>query len=84
MAGDRKVRARVAGGTACRALLTGLILLSVVSTLGCRRTLFRDRDDRTPYARYDRLRGEAIPVYRFDEFGRRVPNLRARLVRPEP
>jgi hypothetical protein len=64
--------------------VSGLILLSVVSTVGCRRTLFRDRDDRSPYARYDRLHGAEIPVYRFDEFGRRVPNLRARLVRPEP
>lgn len=57
-----------------------LVLLGVVITTGgCRKPLFRDRDDRSPYARYDDIRGQEVEPYRFNEYGRRVPNLRGRL-----
>ncbi|MEL6795376.1 MAG: hypothetical protein AAFO89_00985 [Planctomycetota bacterium] len=46
---------------------------------GCNRTLFRESDERSPFARYDRVRAQDATPYRFNEFGRRVPNLRARL-----
>ena len=50
---------------------------------GCRKPLFRDKDDRSPYARYDSVRGQDVPPYRYNEYGRRVPNLRARLAPKE-
>jgi hypothetical protein len=57
-----------------------LALLVVGAGPGCRRVLFRADDERTPYARYDRVRQDAPPPTRVNEFGRTVPNLRARLL----
>ena len=53
--------------------------MGVCVLTGCNRTLFRESDERSPYARYDRVRAQDATPYRFNEFGRRVPNLRERL-----
>ena len=45
--------------------------------------MFRDTDERSPYSRYDEVRGQEVEPYRFNEYGRRVPNLRARLTPKE-
>ncbi|MEO1585032.1 MAG: hypothetical protein AAFR96_10745 [Planctomycetota bacterium] len=60
--------------------MMAVILAGVCVSIGCNRSLFRQNDERSPYARYDRLRSQEAAPYRFDEFGRRVPNLRARLL----
>lgn len=65
--------------TACRALMGVVALVAVCALAGCNRTLFRESDERSPYARYDRVRAQDAQPYRFNEFGRRVPNLRDRL-----
>ncbi|MEL6498932.1 MAG: hypothetical protein AAFQ31_10435 [Planctomycetota bacterium] len=57
-----------------------IFVAAVVScSVGCNRTLFRESDERSPFARYDRVRSQDATPYRFNEFGRRVPNLRERL-----
>ncbi|MEO1717926.1 MAG: hypothetical protein AAFR76_12530 [Planctomycetota bacterium] len=65
--------------TACRACIGVGALAAVLVSAGCNRTLFRESDERSPFARYDRVRAQDATPYRFNEFGRRVPNLRARL-----
>ncbi len=65
--------------TSCRARLGVVALVAVCTLAGCNRTLFRESDERSPYARYDRVRSQDAQPYRFNEFGRRVPNLRDRL-----
>lgn len=52
----------------------------VVGSVGCRRVLFRDADERSPYARYDRVRAGTVPPYVDDDRGNSVPNLRGRLL----
>ncbi|MEM9166029.1 MAG: hypothetical protein AAGB48_03285 [Planctomycetota bacterium] len=57
-----------------------VVLAGVVGSAGCQRFLFREDQDRTQFARYDRVRGDDVPTHRQDEFGKRVPNLRGRLL----
>lgn len=64
-------------------MLVGCVLAGVLASIGCRRVLFRADDDRSPYARYDRVRADDPPPYLQDEFGRRIPNLRGRLLARE-
>ena len=48
--------------------------------VGCSGTPFRDEVRvRTPYERYQTLRGQARPTTYTDSFGREKPNLRVRL-----
>ena len=61
-------------------LVVGVVVCSLG---GCRKPLFKEKDDRSPYARYDSVRGQDVPPYRYNEYGRRVPNLRARLAPKE-
>jgi hypothetical protein len=42
--------------------------------------LLSPTDERTPYDRYDAVRNQAADQYIFDEYGRRRPNLRERLM----
>ena len=60
-----------------------VVLGSALLAGGCRNPLFREGEDRSPYARYDSVRGQNVPEYRYNEYGRRVPNLRARLMPKE-
>lgn len=47
---------------------------------GCRDALFTNRDERSQFARYDAVRDQVVPPFIEDEFGRRRPNLRGRLL----
>ncbi len=55
----------------------GLIALSAP---GCEKPLFAPDSERSQYDRYDAIRGQSAPPYVEDEFGRRHPNLRGRLM----
>jgi hypothetical protein len=62
-----------------------LLILSCVvvgaSLSGCARSVFRPDDDRTPFDRYNRSRSQQPVPFLEDEYGRRTPNLRGRLLR---
>ncbi|MEM9883462.1 MAG: hypothetical protein AAF800_11140 [Planctomycetota bacterium] len=70
--------------TTGKAAWTGAMGLGVVFLLaaagGCQGTPFKDAERlRTPYERYQTLRGEARPKTVTDSFGKEQPALRARL-----
>lgn len=46
---------------------------------GCQPALFPDRQQRTPFERFQLLHGDYRPKTRTTEFGAQVPDLRARL-----
>ena len=46
---------------------------------GCQRSPFSQDIPRTPYERYQLLRGDAPPVSELDTYGNKRPALRARL-----
>jgi hypothetical protein len=48
--------------------------------MGCQKPLLAETDERTPYDRYDAVRNQAANQYVFDEYGRRRPNLKERLM----
>ncbi len=47
---------------------------------GCQKPLLSPDEPRSQYDRFDSVRHQYAAQYREDEFGRRVPNLRARLL----
>jgi hypothetical protein len=59
--------------------LLAALLLVVLACGGCSKPLLAPAEERTPFDRYDAVRGNYAPQYIEDEFGRRQPNLRARL-----
>jgi hypothetical protein len=61
---------------------SGLVLTAGLACLaaGCSKTALRPDDVRSPYDRYERVRAERAEPYLEDEFGRRTPNLRGRLM----
>lgn len=61
--------------------LAGLALGALVALpMGaCSDALLAPTDERTQYDRYDRVRNKYAQQYIEDEYGRREPNLRARL-----
>ncbi|MEL7474276.1 MAG: hypothetical protein AAGK04_13240 [Planctomycetota bacterium] len=65
---------RRAVGAACLAVLVGAGLAS-----GCSRPLLSPDNERSHFDRYDSVRSQYADQYTFDAFGRRQPNLRARL-----
>lgn len=64
------------------AQLFGLLalVLCALAAGGCQRSLFSDNADRTPFDRYDRIQNQYAVPFVYDEYGTRVPNLRARLL----
>ena len=46
---------------------------------GCSKPLLAPNDQRSPFDRYDLVRGNYAPQYVEDKFGRQQPNLRGRL-----
>lgn len=46
---------------------------------GCSKPLLAPSEERSPFDRYDAVRGNYAPQYIEDKFGRRQPNLRGRL-----
>lgn len=57
--------------------------LGVCSLTGCADPLLSPNEPRSQYSRYDLVRGRFAPQYVEDEFNRRQPNLRGRLLIPE-
>lgn len=55
----------------------------VVLTAGCEKPLLSPDEDRSPFDRYDTVRNQHADQYIMDEFGRRRPNLRERLMPKE-
>jgi len=47
---------------------------------GCEKPLLSPDEDRSPFDRYDTVRNQHADQYVMDEFGRRRPNLRERLL----
>lgn len=47
---------------------------------GCHQSALSAKDERSQFDRYDQARYERAPAYLEDEFGRRRPNLRGRLL----
>lgn len=56
-----------------------LAALALITLAGCNKPLLSPTRDRSQYDRYDRVRGQFVPQYIEDEYGRRTPNLRGRL-----
>ncbi|MCC7389882.1 MAG: hypothetical protein IT431_14070 [Phycisphaerales bacterium] len=57
-----------------------LVCCLVVLAGGCAKPLLSPTEPRNQYSRYDLVRGQFAPQYVEDEFGRRLPNLRGRLL----
>ena len=64
-----------AAGTIGAAILGGAGALS-----GCTKPLFSPEEERSQFDRYDAIRAQRSAPYIEDEFGRRQPNLRGRLL----
>jgi hypothetical protein len=73
-----------ANGTRASAMLAlCAVLLGVAFTAsasGCAKPLLSPEEPRSQYDRSDRLRGRSSPPYVTDEFGKRRPNVRGRLL----
>lgn len=69
--------ASTAFGLAIGLVLAGACLAGMT---GCQKALFSPDEERSPYDRYDAIRGQRAPTYNEDEYGRRKPNVRGRLL----
>ena len=79
-----KTSTRTARTRTLRCAALGLSLAGVTTALtGCVDPLLSPNEPRSQYSRYDLVRGRFAPQYVEDEFGRRKPNLRGRLLLPE-
>lgn len=54
--------------------------VTLLSSVGCRQGPITENDERSPYDRYNLIRDEYAPAYLQDEYGRKRPNLRGRLI----
>jgi hypothetical protein len=64
-----------------RNFLSAGLLAAAACTLGaCNKPLLSEIDERTPFDRYDTVRNQFSQQYITDEYGRRQPNLRGRLM----
>lgn len=70
--------------TARRAAFCAAVLLlgggALLTTSGCYKPLLAPDEERSQYDRYDAIRAQRAPAFIEDEFGRRRPNLRGRLL----
>lgn len=63
-----------------RTALKLLTLMLVSASLsGCGKVLLSPKDERSQYDRYDRVRNDYAQQFVTDEYGRQLPNVRARL-----
>ncbi len=60
-----------------------VLALSTVALVGCQKTALRPDDQRSQYDRYDQSRSQRAQPYLEDEYGRRTPNLKDRLLERE-
>lgn len=71
--------------TASTAAVLALTLSAFLAGLlaGCAKPLLSRTEERTPFDRYDGVRGQVAPQVVEDEFGRFKPNVRGRLMPKE-
>lgn len=62
-----------------RALSVVVLAWAGLSSGGCAKPLLSPDNERSQFDRYDVVRNQYADQYTFDAFGRRQPNLRARL-----
>ncbi|MFN7022636.1 MAG: hypothetical protein ACK4WH_15105 [Phycisphaerales bacterium] len=62
-------------------ILSGAFAAAVLG--GCSKPLLAPTEERSPFDRYDNVRGNYAPQYIEDQYGRREPNLRGRLTPKE-
>ena len=60
-----------------------LFVSAVIALAGCRAPLFPDNEPPSQFERVDALRGREPSQFVYDEFGRRRPNIRGRLITAE-
>ena len=65
------------------ALAALLVMAMAGSFAGCAKPLLSRNEERTPFDRYDGVRGQVAPQVVEDEFGRFQPNVRGRLAPKE-
>lgn len=58
-------------------------LMALTTLTACQKTLLHKDDPRSPFDRYNQTRSQHAPPFLEDEFGRRTPNLRDRLVKSD-
>lgn len=63
----------------CTMLRLGSVALLALAC-GCERPLLTPDEDRSPFDRYDAVRNQHADQFITDEYGRRRPNLRERLM----
>jgi hypothetical protein len=63
-------------------LIVGSLLAAwaMLVLTGCTKPLLTPEEPRSQYDRYDQIRAQRSPSYLEDEYGRRRPNLRGRLL----
>jgi hypothetical protein len=66
-----------------RALLPLLSVAAISSLAACEKPLLSPDEPRSQFDRYDAVRSQYAPQYVYDEWGKRKPNLRARLMPKE-
>jgi hypothetical protein len=55
-------------------------VIAACAQTGCRQSPITENDVRSPFDRYDLIRDEYAAPYLQDEYGRKRPNLRGRLI----
>ena len=82
MIGPLRDAARGSVSGRCRCVAVAALGSCVLAMSGCQPPLFSERDARSPYDQYDVVRDTYSLPYVRDEFDRKLPNLRGRLLRP--
>ena len=80
MQSSTRPRVLLASSSRARAAGLGLLCVAVLVCGACQRTALRPKDDRSQFDRYDQSRNQKAQPFLEDEFGRRTPNLKARLL----
>ncbi len=78
--GLQRHKVRVRGARMARVVVPVLLVGLGAGLSGCAKPLLSPREPRSQYSRYDLVRNQYAPQYLEDEFGRRIPNLRGRLL----
>ncbi len=73
-------RRRFFRSTPLRAVAAGFAAVCASALSGCANPLLPEKEDTSQFAAYDRARGITVAPFVEDEFGRRRPNLRGRLL----
>jgi hypothetical protein len=78
-----KTRGRFKPGWVKQVVVTLVVCSGAAVITGCRPPVFGPNEDRSQFDRFDQARDTRAQTLIEDEFGRKVPNLRKRLVHTE-